>query len=54
MMCYICNYKYHFSGLLKLPSQRTLKDYIHYARAAVGFSTTVDQQLMEAGEVSTC
>ena len=34
------------SGLLKLPSQRTLRDYSHHIRACVGFSTEVDLQLM--------
>jgi len=47
-------YKILFIGLLKLPSQRTLQDYTHYAKAAAGFSASVDRQLMEAGQVSSC
>lgn len=42
------------SGVIKLPSQRTLKDYTHYIQAAPGFSPKVDQQLMEAAELATC
>lgn len=42
------------SGVIKLPSQRTLKDYTHYIQATPGFSPKVDQQLMEAAEIATC
>ena len=31
----------------------TLRDYIHYVNATVGFSDDVDQQLMEAAEISS-
>ena len=41
------------SGVIKLPSQRTLKDYTHYIQATPGFSPKVDQQLMEAAEIAT-
>ena len=41
------------SGCLLLPSQRTLRDYTHYVNATVGFSDDVDQQLMEAAEMSS-
>ncbi len=34
------------SGVLKLPSQRTLRDYTHYIRARVGFSSEVDTELL--------
>lgn len=42
------------SGCLSLPSQRTLRDYAHYAKAEAGFSTAVDEQLIKASEVATC
>ena len=42
------------SGSLVLPSQRTLRDYTHYIKAAPGFSAKVDQQLMHAANIQTC
>ena len=42
------------TGCLSLPSQRTLRDYTHFAKAVSGFSTAVDQQLIEAAEIATC
>ena len=42
------------SGCVKLPSQRTLRDYTHYVRAHPGFSEDVDKQLIEAAELQTC
>ena len=42
------------SGCLSLPSQRTLRDYTHFAKAESGFSTAVDEQLIEAAQISTC
>jgi len=41
------------SGCLLLPSQRTLRDYTHYTNTMVGFSDEVDQQLMEAADISS-
>ena len=41
-------------GVLKLPSQRTLRDYTHYVKAATGFSTEVDQMLVRAAKVVSC
>lgn len=35
------------SGVLTLPSERTLKDYKHFAPAVVGFSTSTDSQLLD-------
>ncbi len=35
------------SGCIQLPSQRTLRDYTHYYRSAVGFSLDLDHQLMD-------
>lgn len=42
------------SGVIKLPSQRTLRDYTYYTQATVGFSDEVDRQLMEAGRIQSC
>ena len=42
------------SGCVKLPSQRTLRDYTHCVNATTGFSTAVDQQLMQAADISKC
>lgn len=42
------------SGCVKLPSQRTLRDYTHYVCACSGFSDDVDKQLIEAAKVQTC
>lgn len=35
------------SGVLSLPSERTLKDYKHFAPAVVGFCTSTDLQLLD-------
>ena len=40
------------SGLISLPSQRTLRDYTHYTSTAIGFSDKVDQQLMDVADIS--
>ncbi len=42
------------SGCVVLPSQRTLRDYTHYVAATIGFSSAVDQQIMEKAEIHTC
>ena len=42
------------SGFITLPSQRTLRDYTHFADACSGFSCDVDQQLITAAEVDSC
>ena len=34
------------SGCIKLPSQSTLRDYTHYIRTTIGFSTEVDKDLL--------
>ena len=41
------------SGVISLPSQRTLRDYSHAVKAEPGFSNEVDQQLMLAAKVAT-
>ncbi|KAL5474560.1 hypothetical protein EMCRGX_G026521 [Ephydatia muelleri] len=41
------------SGCLKLPSQRTLREYRHIGTASQGFSRLLDEQLMKAAEIDT-
>ena len=41
------------SGLILLPSQRTLRDYTHYTSTAIGFFDDIDQQLMDAADISS-
>ena len=38
------------SGILQLPSGRTLRDYRHFARAKTGFSYDYDKQLIELAQ----
>jgi len=52
--CDIINYAIHNEGILKLPSQQTLKDYTHFTKAAPGFSAVVDEQLMKAANLTSC
>ena len=40
------------SGCIKLPSQRTLRDYTHYIKSKVGFSSDVDQAIVDAANLS--
>ena len=42
------------SGAIKLPSQRTLRDYTYYTKTKSGFGDDVDWQLMEAAQIRTC
>ena len=42
------------SGIISLPSQRTLCDYSNCIKAKAGFSNDVDIQLMRAADVSKC
>ena len=39
---------------LCLPSQRTLRDYTYSTKSAIGFSSSVDQQLLLGSKVLTC
>lgn len=36
------------SGCIKLPSERTLRDYTHYNSNTIGFSVDTDNELFEA------
>ena len=38
--------------MVKLPSERTLRDYTHYIKSAPGFSEEVDQMLEEEAKLS--
>jgi len=40
------------SGCIKLPSQRLLHDYTHYITTTIGFSTEVDQNLLDVAFLS--
>eukprot|EP00731_Ephydatia_muelleri_P032133 Em0023g640a len=42
------------SGCIKLPSQRTLRDYTHYTKASLGFSSEADQMLIDAVKPDRC
>ena len=42
----------HDSGCIKLPSQRTLRDYTHYIKSQIGFSSEVDQAIIDAADLS--
>ena len=41
-------------GCIKLPSQRTLRDYTHYVQSCEGFSADVDVMLRNAVNVESC
>jgi len=40
------------SGCIKLPSQRTLRDYTHYIKSQIGFSSEIDRALVDAADLS--
>ncbi len=42
------------SCCLRLPSQRTLRDYTHYVQAQTGFSDAVDKMLMDTAKMGSC
>ena len=42
------------SGILKLPSQHTLRDYTYFVKGAPGLSKEVEMLLMEAARVDCC
>lgn len=42
------------SGVLKLPSQRTLRDYTYYTQSCNGFSVSVDRQIMDMANINSC
>ena len=42
------------SDIIKLPSQRMLRDYTHHTKAVVGFSTQFDQYLFTVAKLPSC
>lgn len=42
------------SGLIHLPTQRTLRDYTYFVKTCTGFSDEVDEMLADAAKVKTC
>ena len=42
------------TGTIRLPSQKTLRDYTHHTKVTVGFSKEVDKQLQVATKMSSC
>lgn len=42
------------SGVIKLPSQRTLRDYTYFTKTAPGFNADVDEQISKAAKLDTC
>ena len=40
------------SGCIQLPAQRTLRDYIHYNKSQVGFSSKADEALVDTVKLS--
>jgi len=40
------------TGVLRLPSQRTLRDYTHFSTTAIGFSCEIDQHLVDVADLS--
>ena len=41
------------SGFLKLPSERTLRDYLQYFSSKPGFQSDIHQQLLEEANITT-
>ena len=41
-------------GCIALPSQHTLRDYMHYIKATSGFSSEIDKQLHQAAKLDEC
>ena len=41
----------HTAGFIKLPSERTLRDYTHYFQSRPGFQLEVNQQLIKEGKL---
>ena len=43
----------HSSGCIRLPSQCLLRDYTYHVTSSPGFSTEIDQQLMEDANIAS-
>ena len=44
----------HQSKCIRMPSQRTLRDYTHHLKSEPGFSAGVDAQLLSATNINSC
>ena len=56
-MCHLSSSAYEMvrtTGLLSLPSQRSLRDYTYYTHSCVGFSATVDLQIRKVANLNSC
>ncbi len=42
------------SGVIYLPSQRTLRDYTYHIQSSIGFSDEVDKYLMDIANINSC
>ena len=42
------------SGLLRLPSQRTLRDYTHVIKPSSGFSNDIDEMIVKEAKLAKC
>ena len=42
------------SGVIRLPSQRTLRDYTYFTKTTAGYSDDIDKQLMDAAKINSC
>ena len=42
------------TNVIRLPSQRTLRDYTYFTKATAGFSADVDQHLIETIKIQSC
>ena len=42
----------HTSGFIKLPSERTLRDYTHFIQSKTGFYTELDKYLIDEAKLS--
>ena len=57
MTCHLSSSAYEVlreTGVVKLPSQRTLCDYTYVAKAVTGFSHEVDSQLSMVPNIDSC
>ena len=54
-LCHLSGSAYEMlqkSGCVKLPSQKTLRDYTYYTSTNIGFSDAVDEQLLRMADMS--
>ena len=49
----LCYHSLHTSGFMKLPSERTLRDYTHFIKSKLGFQDEVDLMLAQEAKLSS-